>query len=334
MAGYLLRRLLAMVPTVLLISLVSFLIIQLPPGDFLTTVVAKLQQQGQTVGSDQLAALKAQYALDKSPLEQYLRWMSNIILHGDFGQSFQYNKPVATLLGERLPLTLGLGLATWLIGWTVALVAGIYSAARRYSKLDYVITALTFLGLAIPGFLVALTVVYLEFKLFGQTLSGVMSPEFEGAVWNLGKLLDVLNHLWLPVLVLASGGVAGTIRVLRANLLDELHKPYVTAARARGLDERKLLMRYPTRVALNPFIATIGWTIPALFDGEVLVASVLGLETTGPLLLNALKAQDMYLAGGIILIACVLTVIGTLISDLLLAAVDARVRVGYAGSGK
>ncbi|MBP2356691.1 peptide/nickel transport system permease protein [Kribbella aluminosa] len=323
-----------MVPTVLLISLVSFLIIQLPPGDFLTTVVAKLQQQGQTVGSDQLAALKAQYALDKSPLEQYLRWMSNIILHGDFGQSFQYNKPVATLLGERLPLTLGLGLATWLIGWTVALVAGIYSAARRYSKLDYVITALTFLGLAIPGFLVALTVVYLEFKLFGQTLSGVMSPEFEGAVWNLGKLLDVLNHLWLPVLVLASGGVAGTIRVLRANLLDELHKPYVTAARARGLDERKLLMRYPTRVALNPFIATIGWTIPALFDGEVLVASVLGLETTGPLLLNALKAQDMYLAGGIILIACVLTVIGTLISDLLLAAVDARVRVGYAGSGK
>ncbi|WP_427895223.1 ABC transporter permease [Kribbella sp. GL6] len=334
MAGYLLRRLLAMLPTVLLISFVSFLIIQLPPGDFLTSVVARLQQQGQTVGADQLAALKAQYALDKSPFEQYLRWMSNIVLHGDFGQSFEYNKPVAQLIGERLPLTLGLGLATWLIGWTVALVAGIYSAARRYSKLDYVITALTFLGLAIPGFLVALTVVYLEFKLFGQTLSGIMSPEFEGAVWNLGKLLDVLNHLWLPVLVLASGGVAGTIRVLRANLLDELHKPYVTAARARGLDERKLLMRYPTRVALNPFIATIGWTIPALFDGEVLVASVLGLETTGPLLLNALKAQDMYLAGGIILIACVLTVIGTLISDLLLAAVDARVRIGYAGSGK
>ncbi|MFD7158058.1 ABC transporter permease [Kribbella sp. NPDC059898] len=334
MAGYLLRRLLAMLPTVLLISFVSFLIIQLPPGDFLTSVVARLQQQGQTVGADQLAALKAQYALDKSPFEQYLRWMSNIVLHGDFGQSFEYNKPVAQLIGERLPLTLGLGLATWLIGWTVALVAGIYSAARRYSKLDYVITALTFLGLAIPGFLVALTVVYLEFKLFGQTLSGIMSPEFEGAQWNLGKLLDVLNHLWLPVLVLASGGVAGTIRVLRANLLDELHKPYVTAARARGLDERKLLMRYPTRVALNPFIATIGWTIPALFDGEVLVASVLGLETTGPLLLNALKAQDMYLAGGIILIACVLTVIGTLISDLLLAAVDARVRVGYVGSGK
>ncbi|MFG1905085.1 ABC transporter permease [Kribbella sp. NPDC048928] len=334
MAGYLLRRLLAMLPTVLLISLVSFLIIQLPPGDFLTTVVAKLQQQGQTVGADQLAALKAQYALDKSPFEQYLKWMSNIVLHGDFGQSFQYNKPVSTLLAERLPLTLGLGLATWLIGWTVALVAGIYSAARRYSKLDYVITALTFLGLAVPGFLIALTVVYLEFKLFGQTLSGLMSPEFEGAVWNLGKLLDVLNHLWLPVLVLASGGIAGTIRVLRANLLDELHKPYVTAARARGLPERTLLMRYPTRVALNPFIATIGWTIPALFDGEVLVASVLGLETTGPLLLNALKSQDMYLAGGIILIACVLTVIGTLISDLLLAVVDARVRIGYVGSSK
>ncbi|MEU4197733.1 ABC transporter permease [Kribbella sp. NPDC026611] len=329
MAGYLLRRLLAMLPTVLLISLVSFLIIQLPPGDFLTTVVARLQQQGQTVGSDQLEALKQQYALDQSPFEQYLRWMSNIILHGDFGQSFEYNKPVATLLGERLPLTMGLGLVTWLFGWSVALVAGIYSAARRYSKADYVITTLTLLGLAVPGFLIALTAVYLQFKLFGWTVSGILSPEFEGAAWNLGKVLDLLRHLWLPVLVLASGGIAGTIRVLRANLLDELHKPYVTAARARGLDERRLLLRYPTRVALNPFIATIGWTIPALFDGEVLVASVLGLETTGPLLLNALKSQDMYLAGGIILIACVLTVIGTLISDLLLAAVDARVRIGF-----
>jgi peptide/nickel transport system permease protein len=331
MGGYLVRRLLAMLPTVVLISLVSFLIIQLPPGDYLTTVVAKLQAQGQSLPPEQLVALRQQYALDASPLEQYWRWITNIVLHGDFGTSFEYNKPVSTLLGERLPLTLGLGLVTWIIGWSIALVAGVYSAARRYSKLDYVITTLSFLGLAIPGFLIALTAVYLQFKLFGRTVSGLFSPEFDGAAWNLGKLLDLFSHLWLPVLVLASGGVAGTVRVLRANLLDELHKPYVTAARARGLTERKLLLRYPTRVALNPFIATIGWTIPALFDGEVLVATVLGLETTGPLLLNALKSQDMYLAGGIILIACILTVIGTLLSDLLLAAVDPRVRVGYAG---
>jgi peptide/nickel transport system permease protein len=331
MAGYLLRRLLAMLPTVVLISFVSFLIIQLPPGDYLTTVVAKLQQQGQTLGADQLAALRQQYALDASPLEQYWRWITNILLHGDFGTSFMYNKPVSTLLAERLPLTLGLGLVTWIFGWSIALAAGVYSAARRYSKLDYVITTLSFLGLAIPGFMLALVAVYLQFALLGRTVSGIFSPEFDGAVWNLGKLLDLLDHLWLPVLVLASGGIAGTVRVLRANLLDELHKPYVTAARARGLTERRLLLRYPTRVALNPFIATIGWTIPALFDGEVLVATVLGLETTGPLLLNALKSQDMYLAGGIILIACILTVIGTLISDLLLAAVDPRVRVGYVG---
>ncbi|GAA1686840.1 ABC transporter permease [Kribbella yunnanensis] len=331
MGGYLVRRLLAMLPTVVLISLVSFLIIQLPPGDYLTTVVAKLQAQGQTLPPEQLVALRQQYALDASPLEQYWRWITNIVLHGDFGTSFEYNKPVSTLLGERLPLTLALGLVTWIVGWSVALAAGIYSAARRYSKLDYVITTLSFLGLAIPGFLIALTAVYLQFKLFGRTVSGIFSPEFEGAAWNLGKLLDLVSHLWLPVLVLASGGIAGTVRVLRANLLDELHKPYVTAARARGLTERRLLLRYPTRVALNPFIATIGWTIPALFDGEVLVATVLGLETTGPLLLNALKSQDMYLAGGIILIACILTVIGTLLSDLLLAVVDPRVRVGYVG---
>ncbi len=286
MASYLVRRLLAMVPTVLLISFVSFLIIQLPPGDYLSTVVARLQQQGQTLQPDELVALRAQYALDGSVLEQYWRWISNIVFHGDFGSSFLYSKPVSTLLAERLPLTLGLGLLTWLFGWALALLAGVYSAARRYSKLDYVITTLCFLGIAVPGFLLALTVTFLQFELFDKTVVGLFSPEFEDAAWNLGKLLDLAGHLWLPVLVLSMGSVGGTVRVLRANLLDELHKPYVTAARARGLSEQRLLLRYPTRVALNPFIATIGWTIPALFDGEVLVSTVLGLETTGPLLLR------------------------------------------------
>lgn len=331
MAGYLLRRLLGMIPTVLLVSLVSFFIIQLPPGDFVTALLSRLQQQGQTIQPDQLANLREQYALDSSLLNQYWTWISHILFQGDFGTSFLYQRPVSELLSERLPLTLGLGLATWLFGWTVALGAGIYSAARRYSKIDYIITSLCFLGIAIPGFLLALTVTFLQFEFLDKTVVGLFSPEFDGATWNLGKLLDLLDHVWLPIIVLSMGSIGGTVRVLRANLLDELHKPYVTAARARGLSERTLTMRYPTRVALNPFIATIGWTIPALFDGEVLVSTVLGLETTGPLLLNALQSQDMYLAGSIIFIACVLTVIGTLISDILLALVDPRVRMGYGG---
>ncbi|MEQ7006741.1 ABC transporter permease [Actinopolymorpha sp. B17G11] len=329
MVAYLLRRLLYVVPTVFLVSLVSFLIIQLPPGDYLSTVVANLSRTGQNVDPAQLAALKERYALDQPVIAQYWKWITNIILHGDFGQSFEYGRSVSTLLAERLPLTLALGLSTLLFTWAVALPAGIYSAVRKYSVGDYVLTAVAFLGIAIPGFLLALTVAYIQFRYFDKTVGGLLSPDYVGARWNLGKLLDLFDHVWLPVLVLSLGGIGGTIRILRANLLDELHKPYVVTGRARGLSERRLIAHYPVRVALNPFIATIGWLIPALFDGEVLVATVLGLQTTGPLLLGALESQDMYLAGSIIFIACVLTVIGTLVSDILLALVDPRVREGY-----
>ena len=329
MGLYLLRRVLSMIPTVFLISLVSFVIIQLPPGDYLSTVVANLSRTGQNVDPAQLAALKQRYALDQPVIAQYWKWITNIVLHGDFGQSFEHGRAVSSLLAERLPLTLALGLATFLFTWAVALPAGIYSAVRKYSIGDYVMTAIAFLGIAIPGFLLALTVAYLQFRYFDKSVGGLLSPEYVDAGWNLGKILDLLDHLWLPIVVLSIGGIGGTIRVLRANLLDELHKPYVVTGRARGLSERRLIAHYPVRVALNPFIATIGWLIPALFDGEVLVATVLGLQTTGPLLLGALESQDMYLAGSIIFIACVLTVIGTLISDILLALVDPRVREGY-----
>ncbi|WP_020577013.1 ABC transporter permease [Actinopolymorpha alba] len=330
MGLYLLRRVLAMVPTVFLVSLVSFTIIQLPPGDFLDTVVANLSQQGQTIEPAQLAALRQRYALDQPMVVQYTTWITNIVTRGDFGQSMLYGKPVSELIGERLPLTLGLGVSVWLFGWAIALPAGIYSAVRKYSLGDYVLTSMAFVGIAVPGFLLALTVAFIQFRYFDKAVGGMFSPEYADAAWNLGKLLDFLDHLWLPVLVLSLGGIGGTIRVLRANLLDELRKPYVVTARSRGLSERRLLVAYPVRVALNPFIATVGWLIPALFDGEVLVSTVLGLETTGPLLLRSLESQDMYLAGSIIFIACVLTVIGTLISDILLVLVDPRVRAGYA----
>ncbi|SDS75379.1 ABC transporter permease [Actinopolymorpha singaporensis] len=328
MGRYLLRRFAYMIPTVFLISLVSFAIIQLPPGDYLTTVVANLSRTGQTVDPAQLAALKQRYALDQPLVAQYAKWISNIVLHGDFGQSFEHGRSVASLLAERLPLTLALGIATFLFTWAVALPAGIYSAVRKYSVGDYLMTAIAFVGIAVPGFLLALTVAYIQFRYFDKSVGGLLSPDYVDARWNLGKILDLLDHLWLPIVVLSLGGIGGTIRVLRANLLDELRKPYVVTGRARGLSERKLIANYPVRVALNPFIATIGWLIPALFDGEVLVATVLGLQTTGPLLLGALQSQDMYLAGSIIFIACVLTVIGTLISDILLALVDPRIREG------
>jgi peptide/nickel transport system permease protein len=328
MGAYLVRRLLAMIPTIFLISLVSFAIIQLPPGDFLDTVIANMQKAGQTVQPAEVEALRARYALDQPLLGQYVHWITSIVTRGDFGSSMLYGRPVWDLISERMPLTLLLGISTVLFGWIVSLPAGIYSAVKKYTVPDYVMTALAFLGIAVPGFLLALTVAFLQFKYGGKAVGGMFSPEYAEAGWNLGKLLDFLDHLWLPVLVLSIGGIGGTIRILRANLLDELRKPYVVTARSRGLSERRLITNYPVRVALNPFIATIGWLIPALFDGEVLVATVLGLETTGPLLLRSLESQDMYLAGSIIFIACVLTVIGTLISDILLALIDPRVRAG------
>jgi peptide/nickel transport system permease protein len=327
--AYIGRRVLLMVPVLLAISIVAFVIIQLPPGDYLTTLVSQLQAQGDQVDQAQLAALSARYGLNDPVFVQYLKWITGILFHNDFGMSFAWNKPVSQLLGERLPLTIVLAVSTLLFTWVVAFPIGVYSAVRQYSAGDYFATTLGFLGLAIPEFLIALVLMWIGLNYFGQSVGGLLSPDWQDQPWNLGKLLDLLSHLWVPVVVLGMAGTAGLIRVLRANLLDELHKPYVVAARARGMPERRLTIKYPLRVALNPFVSTVGWVLPALVSGEVIVAQVLSLPTTGPMMLDALKSQDMYLAGSVILIVSVLTVIGTLISDILLAWLDPRVRLRY-----
>lgn len=329
MLTYIGRRVMLMVPTVFVISVVAFIIIQLPPGDYLTTIVSQLQAQGDQIDKAELASLSARYGLDQPVVVQYWKWISGILLHGDFGMSFAWNRPVSALLGERLPLTIVLAITTLLFTWAVAFPIGVYSAVRQYSAGDYVATTLGFIGLAIPDFLLALVLMWIGLNYFGMSVGGLFSQEYLDSAWNLGKLIDLLGHLWVPVVVLGAAGTAGLIRVLRANLLDELHKPYVVAARARGMPERRLTMKYPLRVALNPFVSTIGWVLPGLVSGEVIVAQVLSLQTTGPLLLDSLKSQDMYLAGSVIFIVSVLTVIGTLISDILLAWLDPRVRLGH-----
>ncbi|AKH86400.1 ABC transporter permease [Streptomyces sp. CNQ-509] len=316
-----------MIPTLFGISVVAFAIIQLPPGDFLTTLAARLENQGDRMDEAQMSALRERYGLGEPVYEQYGKWVSAIVLHGDFGESFEYGKSVSSLVMDRLPLTVVLAVSTLLATWLLAFPVGLYSAVRQYSVGDYVATTVGFLGLAIPNFMIALVLMYLGHSVFGMSVGGLYSPEYEDAAWNLGKFLDLLSHLWVPVLVLGAAGTAGLVRVLRANLLDELRKPYVVAARARGMPERRLVLKYPLRVALNPFVSNVGYVLPALVSGEVIVSQVLSLPTTGPLLLGALRSQDMYLASSIILIVSLLTVIGTLLSDVLLAWLDPRVRL-------
>ncbi|MFC7619913.1 ABC transporter permease [Microlunatus sp. GCM10028923] len=330
MISYVVRRLLYMVPTVFLISIVTFLIISLPPGDYLTTLIAQMRAQGGEVDQARIAALELRYGLDSPLWVQYGKWIGGI-LTGDFGESFQLNRPVTTVLAQRLPLTVMIALCTLIFTWIIALPVGLYSAIRQYKFGDYLATTIGFLGLAVPNFLIALVLMYVGYRFFGASVGGLFSPDFADANWNLGRILDLFGHLWVPVVVLGMAGTAGLIRILRANLLDELRKPYVIAARARGIPERKLIMKYPLRVALNPFISTIGWVLPALVSGEVIVAQVLSLPTTGPVLLSSLLSQDMYLAGSIILIVSVLTVIGTLLSDFALAWLDPRIRLRIGG---
>lgn len=323
-------RVLHAIPTLIAISIVAFFIIQLPPGDFLTTQVQALEAQGESLDPAFVEALRARYGIGDPFWVQYWKWISGAVFYGDFGLSFQFQRPVADLIMERLPLTLILGVATLLVTWLIALPAGIYSAIRQRKVPDYVISGIGFVALATPNFLAALLLAFIGFHFFGASVGGLFSPDYVDAPWSPAKVGDLLAHLWIPVVVLALAGTAGIIRTMRANLLDELHKPYVTTARAKGLPESTVIGRYPVRISLNPFVSTAGWHLPQLFDGEVIVAVVLSLGTVGPLLLGALKSQDMYLAGGIILIVAVLTVIGTLLSDILLAVVDPRVRFGKA----
>ena len=326
MLNYILRRLIVMIPTIVVISIVSFVLIKLPPGDFLTSYVASLEAGGETVDDATLEALERRYGLNQPGYLQYWKWISGIVLRGDFGQSFELNAPVSTLIWGRLALTLMLSVTTLMFTWAIAFPIGIYTAVKQYSLGDYFFTLLGFIGLATPNFLLALILMYIAFKYFNQSVGGLFSPEYIDAGWSLEKFWDLLKHLWVPVIIVGTAGTAGLIRVMRANLLDELSKPYVDTARAKGMPEWKLILKYPVRVALNPFVSTVGWTLPLLISGSAIVAIVLNLPTSGPLLLRALLTQDMFLAGSFILMLAILTIIGTLISDILLALLDPRIR--------
>jgi peptide/nickel transport system permease protein len=330
MLRFLAHRLVWMVITLAAISIVTFVIINLPPGDYTSTVVANAQQRGDSLTNPQILELKHRYGLDRPLLVQYWKWISAIIFHGDFGQSFAWNKPVASLIFSRVVLSIVLSISSLLFVWIVAFPIGIYSAMRQYSAGDYIASFLGFIGMAVPEFMLALLLMYIGFKYFGQSVGGLFSPQFQDAPWNLGKLLDLGSHLWIPIMVIGVSGTAGMIRITRANLLDELYKPYVATARAKGLPEWKLLLKYPVRMSLSPFFSTVGWLLPGLISGETIVSVVMSLPTSGPLLLGAVKSQDMYLVGSFVLILSALTVVGTVLSDLALAWWDPRVRKRFA----
>lgn len=326
MSAYIVRRLVLMVPTLLFISIVSFILIELPPGDYLSTYVASLQAEGTHVSEELLEGLRRQYGLDQPAYVRYARWMWGIFTRGDFGYSFGWSRPVRQLIGGRIFMTMVISIGSLLFAWAIALPVGIYSAVKQYSVTDYVFTFLGFIGLATPNFLLAIIFMYIASQYFGTAAGGLFSPEFADAPWSFARFLDFLRHLILPLVIVGTAGTASLIRITRANLLDELGKPYVEAAMARGLSKTRRVLKYPVRVALNPFVSSIGFVLPAIVSGEVIVAVVLNLPTTGPLLLGALLTQDMYLAGSFVLILSVLTVIGVLISDILLAWLDPRIR--------
>jgi peptide/nickel transport system permease protein len=328
MVRYIMRRLLLMIPTLFLVSVVSFIIIQLPPGDFLTVYTAELAASGAKVDTATLEALRETYGLDQPIYIQYWKWISRVI-QGDFGRSFRWERPVAELVWERLALTLIVALFSLLFTWLIAIPVGILSAVRQYSWADYLATLLGFLGLAVPEFLLALILMVGAFLLLNQSVGGLFSPEYAEAPWSLGRVIDLFRHLWIPMIILGLGHATLFIRILRANLLDELRRPYVTTARAKGLTETQVLLRYPVRMALNPFVSTVGWRLPDMISGLTIVSIVLSLPTTGPMLLDALISQDMFLAGAFILLLSVMTLVGTLISDILLAWLDPRIRLQY-----
>ncbi len=324
---YIVRRILFMIPTLAAISILSFAIIQLPPGDFLTSYAAQLSQEGDLVDEAELEALAQRYGLGQPVYVQYWKWIKGIATKGDWGQSMEWQKPVAELIWERLALTVVLSMSALLVSWFIAIPIGVYSATNQYSILDYSMTAFSFIGLGVPGFLLALIVLYLAHSQFNMNVGGLFSEEYMLAPWNWAKIMDMLAHIWVPMFIVAISSTAGNIRITRANLLDELNKPYVETARAKGVNETKLIWKYPVRVAMNPFFSTVGWSLASLISGTTLVAMVLSLQTTGPMLLRSLTAQDMYLAGTFLFMLSTLTIIGTLISDVLLAIVDPRIRL-------
>jgi len=363
MLSYIMRRVLLMIPTLFLISVISFITIQLPPGDYLTSYVTQLRQAGEDIDETELESLRQRYGLGQPVYVQYYKWISGIILRGDWGQSMEWQKPVKELIWERMALTVVLSSVALLVSWFVAIPIGVYSATHQYSIFDYILSIVNFIGAGTPGFMIALVVMWFAMTKFGLNVGGLFSQECLLAPWafsaggptvacaatasppastgiallldivrgevliNWTKIVDLIKHLWIPVIVIAVGSTVTSIRVTRANLLDELNKPYVETARAKGLRESKVIWKYPVRVALNPFFSTVGWSLASLVSGQTLVAVVLSLQTNGPMMLRALTSQDMYLAASFLLLLSTLTVIGTLISDILLAWVDPRIRL-------
>jgi peptide/nickel transport system permease protein len=325
MIAFILQRLGFAALTLFVSSILAFVIIQLPPGDFVDTYIANLSASGSAVSMQEAEALRILYGLDQPIWVQYFKWISRVIV-GDFGESMEWRRPVSEVIGDRLWMTVLISFFALIITWGIALPIGIFSAVRQYSVADYAFTFISFIGLAVPNFLLALVIMYLSFRWFGTNVGGLFSPEFELAPWSLAKLWDLIKHLPLPGLILALAGTAQLVRIMRANLLDELRKPYVVTARAKGLPERRVILKYPVRAALNPFASTIAYLFPYLVSGSVIVSIVLSLPTVGPLLVKSLIAQDMFLAGTIILLLGALTVVGTFISDLVLMWVDPRIR--------
>lgn len=326
MLTFVIRRTLIFFPMLALMSVVAFAIIQAPPGDFLSDYVAALQEQGEFVDEGEYEALRIQFGLDKPIHVQYAKWVWGI-MHWDLGRSLDWKKPVSEMINQRLLMTLILGLCTVVFTWTMAVPIGIISAVKQYSFIDYFFTFLSYFGVGTPNFLLALVIMWSAFAYFDLRITGLFSPDYIDADWSVGRVVDMIKHIWVPMLILGTDGTARFTRIVRANLLDEMSKPYVETARAKGLPEWKVILKYPTRIALNPFISTVGWSLPQLFSGSLIVATVMSLPTIGPLLLQSLLAQDMFMAGSIILILTALTLIGTLVSDILLAVTDPRIRM-------
>ncbi len=327
MLQFIIRRLLIFIPMLFLMSVVAFALIQAPPGDFLTDYVAQLQASGEIVDDDQIEALRDQYGLNRPLYVQYMKWVWGI-MQWNLGISLEWGRPVTELVNERLAMTIVLGVSTIIFTWTLAIPIGVLSAVKKYTVIDYFFTFISYFGVGTPNFLIALVAMWLAFSVLGIKITGLFSEEYVTAPWSFGKVVDMIKHMWVPMLILGTDGTARFTRIVRANLLDEMNKPYVETARAKGLPEWKVVLKYPVRIALNPFVSTAGLELPRLISGQLIVATVMSLPTIGPLLLRALLSQDMFMAGSIVLILTTLTLIGVLISDIVLALMDPRIRIG------
>ncbi len=327
MLEYILRRIAIMSPTLFVISVITFIIIQLPPGDFLTSYAESLRAQGDVIDEAEIQVMRERYGLNQPIYVQYGKWVWGIVSRGDWGQSMSLQKPVKELIWQRMTLSMVLSVVSLIVGWFIAIPLGVYSATHQYSILDYIVAFISFMGIGTPSFLLGLVVMFIAMNYMGLNVGGLFSDKFILAPWSWAKVVDLLKHIWMPVAILAFNGTAGGLRTTRANLLDELNKPYVETARSKGLTERYVTWKYPVRVALNPFFSTVGWELANLISGATLLSIVLNLQTEGPRLLSALTAQDMYLAGSFLFLLSVLTVVGTLVSDILLAWVDPRIRM-------